>query len=282
MPWPVPGPAGRRRPAGRAAALPSSATSRRTRPGETARSTHGAGARRVLHHVGQRLLDDPVDGQLERGGERRSVPDVRRSTGVPDARTFSASSLRSTSLGAGRQRGRGLLVAKQAEHHPQLVLGGPADRLDRFECGAGLLRALAISRLPTPAWTVITASVWATTSCSSCAMRTRSSRTSWRARSASAARSRSRLLGQPGHVAPPGRDAVADEPARGQGRVTLHRLYGQRRGPARDGRVDERPAQYRGAATAAGIEVRLGSPEAAKYMASPSRRPNTKGCCPGP
>ena len=35
------------------------------------------------------------------------------------------------------------LVAEQPEHHAQLVLGRPADRLDRFERGAGLLRALA-------------------------------------------------------------------------------------------------------------------------------------------
>ena len=43
-----------------------------------------------------------------------------------------------------------------------------------------------------------------------------------------------------------GGNAVADEPGRRQRHETFHRLYGQRRGPAREGRVDERPAQSRG------------------------------------
>ena len=43
----------------------------------------------------------------------------------------------------GRERGGpGVLLAQQSEHHPQLVLGGPPDHLDRFERGARLLRAL--------------------------------------------------------------------------------------------------------------------------------------------
>ena len=76
------------------------------------------------------------------------MPDSRSSTGVPEARTVSASSLRSTSRGAGPARPLGLLVAKQAEHHPQLVLGGPADHLDRFQRGA---RLLGVLRHQTPA-----------------------------------------------------------------------------------------------------------------------------------
>jgi hypothetical protein len=59
-------------------------------------------------------------------------------------------------------RMRGLPVAQQPEHDAQLILGRPADRLDRFQRGARLLRALA-RQAPTPAWTVITARACATT-----------------------------------------------------------------------------------------------------------------------
>jgi hypothetical protein len=52
-----------------------------------------------------------------------------------------------------------------------------------------------------------------------------------------------RLLSQSGHITAAGGNAVADEPCRRQRHEAFHRLHDQRRGPVREGRIDDRPAQ---------------------------------------
>jgi hypothetical protein len=54
------------------------------------------------------------------------------------------------------------------------------------------------------------------------------------------------LLGESGLVAAPGRDAVTDEPGRGQREQALHDLGGGRRVPDHEGRVPDRAAEDRG------------------------------------
>ena len=119
------------------------------------------------------------------------MPDSRSSTAVPEARTVSTSSFRSTSRGAGDSSG---VERPSSRSRPRTTRSSswavrPILSIDSSAPDASSGR-LAMSRLPTPAWTVMTARVWATTSCSSWAMRTRSSRTCWRARSVSAVCSR--------------------------------------------------------------------------------------------
>ena len=206
------------------------------------------------------------------GESCRSVPDVRSSTGVPEARTVSTSSLRSTSFGAGASAAAS---ASSSRSSPSTTRSSswavrPIISIDSSAAPASSGR-FAIRRRPTPAWTVITASVWATTSCSSRAMRTRSSRTSCRVRSASVARSRSACSASP-----------ATERRRA---ATLSPINH----PAASGRKPTAPAAsgwspyvtpaYRtaapkiaAAARTARIDNRRGTPTATLYPATPSTR----------
>ena len=102
----------------------------------------GPGARRVLDDVGERLLDDAVDRQLQRRGERAVGPghvQVHRGARGPDG----LDQLLDVDEPRGRRQGGRsvLLVAQQPEDDPQFFLGRSADGLDGFQGGAGLLRA---------------------------------------------------------------------------------------------------------------------------------------------
>ena len=98
----------------------------------------------------------------------------------------------------------------------------------------------AMSRLPTPAWTVMTARVWATTSWSSWAMRTRSSRTCLRVRSASAICSLCGLLAETVFVSPPGGHRITHEPSGPQRHEALDGQQCNRRGWCPQCGVDQR------------------------------------------
>ena len=93
--------------------------------------------------VGERLLDDPVEGELKRLGELAIGTRCAQLDGRPRSPHGVHELLKVGEARRGRERGGpGFLVAQQPEHDPQLVLGGPPDHLDRFQCGACLLRAL--------------------------------------------------------------------------------------------------------------------------------------------
>jgi hypothetical protein len=65
---------------------------------------HGHGRARgagVLEGVGERLLDDPVAGQVDAGGSGTGSPSTLSSTGMPAARTWSTSSSTWARLGCG-------------------------------------------------------------------------------------------------------------------------------------------------------------------------------------
>ena len=129
------------------------------------------------------------------------------------------------------ERGQGSRSASssrsKSEHDLQLFLSGPADGLDGLQRGARLLRRLAIRRRPTPAWTVITASVWATTSCSSRAMRTRLLADMLAGPFGLGGVLSLGLLGQSGHVPAARRNAVADEPGGHERQEAFHGLGGE-------------------------------------------------------
>ena len=154
----------------------------------------GALCARVLDRVGQALLDESVGGQVDarRQGLRRLPRSAARPASPPRA------SGRSGDRGA-----RGWAGVRAPE--PRRVGGGrrPSAASRRAPPGRSARRRAAL-RVPSPdgdwrrrraadAWTVITLTLWPTTSCSSRAMRVRSSATASRAcstRSCSARASR--------------------------------------------------------------------------------------------
>ena len=96
----------------------------------------------MLDDVGERLLDDAVNGQLEREGQGAVGPghvQVDRGAGGPDG--FDQIFDVEESGGWGEIGRPVLFLAQEAEDNPQFFLGRPADGLDGFQCGARLLRA---------------------------------------------------------------------------------------------------------------------------------------------
>ncbi len=114
------------------------ATRSRTAPGRYPTSTTACGCAECLTHVGQRLLEHPVGGEVHRGRQR---PARRRS---PSASTVTPASVtratRSSSAGEPGRRCAGLrrvvLVGRdRGERGAQLgerLRAGPADRLERL------------------------------------------------------------------------------------------------------------------------------------------------------
>ena len=182
------------------------------------------------------------------------MPDVRSSTGVPDARTVSASSSRSASLGAGvRRRLRPRRAAVRAR--PAARPGRSADHLDRVDAAPASSGRFAIRRLPTPAWTVITVSVWATTSWSGAADAYPLLADLLAGGLSLGGSLALGLLGQTGHVTPARRHAISDEPP-GRERQEAHD------GPAHDRSGPFRRSAYSSAApkiTAAASTARIDS-----------------------
>jgi hypothetical protein len=127
-----------------------------------------------------------------------------------------------------------------------------------------------ISRLPTAACTVTTARAWATTSCSSRAMRTRSSRTCWRARSASAARSRSACSASPARYRRRAAVASPTDHAAASGRKPSTALTATGGSFAADAAYNSPPPSAPAASATARTDSRLGSRDAIRYAASPS------------
>ena len=165
---------------------------------------------------------------------------------MPEARTVSTSSLTSTSLGAGaRTAVQVLLVTQEPEYYAQFVLGRSADIFNGFEGGAGLLRAFGheapadpgldrdhregvgddVVQLAGDAHPLLPDVLPGAFGLGgSLALR---------------------LLSESGQVAPPGRDAVADEPGRCHRYEACHRLASGRCGPDRERRVHQRRAKRR-------------------------------------
>ena len=136
----------------------------------------GAGAG-VLDRVGERLLHDAVRGEVDARRERRGVALDRRASPAARRRaTARPAASSSRSVGCGRERGvrrPASQDAEQAAHLGQRLAAGVLD------VGGGLDRAVrgsrsSIRRAP-PACTTITVTECATTSCSSRAIRRRSS-----------------------------------------------------------------------------------------------------------
>ena len=110
-PWPPPGACGRARAPGRGRATASSSAS--VAPVERDR---GGRAARVLAHVGQRLLDDPVGGEVDarrqRAAARRSTSS---STGSPPRAARSSSPASCASPGCGASSPPSSSLAQHAE-----------------------------------------------------------------------------------------------------------------------------------------------------------------------
>ena len=149
---------------------------------------------RVLERVGQALLDDPVGGQVDRARER-----VRLAVDVQAHRQAGAADLVHQRVEVAEPRlGRELdllaLAPHRAEQPAHLGERRAAGLLDAFERLPVLASARGSLCRTAPTWSTITLTAWATMSCSSRAIRARSSATAMRAaasrsRSACAARS---------------------------------------------------------------------------------------------
>ena len=157
-----------------------------------------AGAR-VLVHVGQGFLDDPVGGEVHGGGQRRCRGSGCAATstgrpGVAEARRRSSSRTREA---RGRVRWAPSGSPDWRSSPTVARSSSSAWRLaSRTWASASLAWSgrLSMTWAATPAWTLTRAMWWATTSCRSRAMRRRSSATrrrasSSRVRSARSARS---------------------------------------------------------------------------------------------
>ena len=191
---------GRVRRAGRARAGRRPAGDRRRDLTQRAGSVADRRTRRpapaCLTHVGQRLLDDPVGDRSTAGGSGRASPSTRDPTLHARPRDLARPARgRSASPGAGARLPRRLAVAGAARPSSRRisVSARPARRLDRRRArclaslGLGRPSTWLADRRPGPRSTLIE---WATTSCSSRAMRSRSSVTAWRARSSRSRSSR--------------------------------------------------------------------------------------------
>ena len=157
------------------APAPSSVTTTRTVAGLVPdghrRRSRPAG---VPAHVGQRLLHDPVRRPVHLGGQRPRLAGPRVPS--PAARPRRSSSARPVQ--AGRRRARRLLVAPAAARRA-------TERTSRSASALAGLIAVSASRAcsgrlssrcsPTPACTLISDRWWPRTSCSSRAIRSRSS-----------------------------------------------------------------------------------------------------------
>ena len=143
----------------------------------------------VAGDVGQRLPGDPVHRRADRAGEiggRR-----RRSTSSMTSPARRYSSTRAGEVGdAGERRiGAPLVGPQRGDRGADLVEAGPADGLGVDERPLGLVDVARRSTWRAPVtWSSMAASVCPARSCSSRAMRRRSSATAW---SASARRARS-------------------------------------------------------------------------------------------
>ena len=126
-----------------------------------------------LQGVRQRLLDDPVRGQLEARIERPRVAldgQLHRQARRADAGPASASRLVEAAAS-----GPTVPLAEDAEHRRMSVSAWrPASRSQSSAARASSGRRSKARKAP-PAWMTITLTWWVTTSCSSRAIRSRSS-----------------------------------------------------------------------------------------------------------
>ena len=154
----------------------------------------GAG---VLARVRQRLLDDPVGGEVDSRRQRRAAarPPPRARPARPAARVCSRSSRQRGQARLRRERRLALLAAQDPEQAAHLAERLPARLLDRAAAARARARAPRRgARRAAPAWTVMTLTQWAITS--------------WRSRAI-----RRSLLGDRGAGAPPRARARDGRPA---------------------------------------------------------------------
>ncbi len=136
-----------------------------------------AGLRRpgVPRHVGERLLHDPVGGQVHARRQRAGWAgdlDLHRQPGAAARATRSSSWPRP---GAGERGASSSSWRRTPEHRSQLDQGFLAGLLDGRQRRAGPLGLSSIRCRAAPACTLMREMLWASTSCSSRAMRRRSS-----------------------------------------------------------------------------------------------------------
>ena len=196
--------------------------------------------------VGERLLDDPEERELKRRGELTIGARCSQLDGRPRGPHGVHKLLEVDEPGRRRERGgSGILVAQQPEHHPQLVLGGPPDHLDRFERGARRLRAL---RHQAPAHPGLDGDHRQRVGDDVVQLAGDAHPLLPDLPPGALGLGRSlalRLLGQPGHVTPARRHAVSDKPPRRQRQEALDGSGRERRGPLRHPGVQERRADNR-------------------------------------
>ena len=206
-PWPRTPLSACRRPA------PSSTTSSsrlgRAVPTRHARS-RGPG---VLERVGERLLDDAVGGQIDARRERRAArprrgdpPGAPRRAPAPRARERAE-----PGLGADRQLGARRSRRMPSSRRSSTSASRPLASIEP-EGRRGPGRARRADALPACACTTMTLTLWATTSCSSRAMRPRSSLTAVRAFSSRSRSSRPAWSRRRPSLAPPAAQVAPHEP----------------------------------------------------------------------
>ena len=111
----------RRRGAVRAGPVSRTASSSSSSAPAERASRRGA-PRRVLAHVGERLLHDPVGGEVEAGGQLARLAALTSSaTGTPAPRARSTSASSCASPGCGRELVAVLLLAQHAEQPPHVA-----------------------------------------------------------------------------------------------------------------------------------------------------------------
>ena len=189
----------------------------------------------VLESVGEALLQDPVGRQLEPGGQRRPV---RRNLQVhvqPGGSHVVHAAPPGRAAPVGHQRRAVALAPHRAEQPPHLGERSAARLLDVAQRFASSRPESGMPWRTAPTCSTITLIAWATTSCSSRAIRARSSATATRAadsRSRSAWPRALRGLGLLGSLAQREADQPGDgelhrdeqvSPARGPGRCTRPR-----------------------------------------------------------
>ena len=175
---------------------------------------HGRRRPRVLVHVGQRLLDDPIGGAAQHVRRRR-----RRSSQVqldrrprPPARPRPAGRSRPMpGAGARSDAVRRVVGAQHAEHPAQVLQRLAGGRPDQRGRSAPPARARRRRSPPAPpACSAISETLCASTSCISWAIRCRSPSRAWSARSSRSASARLGPLAQRHHQVAAGADVGAD------------------------------------------------------------------------
>ena len=117
---------------------------------------HARARARVLEGVGQALLHDPVRREVDAGGHVAATAVDRQRDGQSRLRTWSTSSSRRASVGAGSS-GDASPVVEQLQEPAQLGQALSSEGLDRGQGPAGRSRSSLSTRWAACAWSTVTA-----------------------------------------------------------------------------------------------------------------------------